>query len=206
MVHLVNSRNKNLHGNVMDSMFRERKRVFIDILKWEIGSVNGMEIDEFDDEFAEYLIVSDIETKAHMGSVRLLRTDRPHILGNLFPQLCDMPIPTGPAIREITRLCLSPGLRATERLQVRNRLATALVEYALLTDITSYTGVAELGWLNQILALGWRCDPLGIPKPIGKSLLGALQIHVGTDTINLLRKAGTYASSELKLGHPPLAA
>ncbi|WP_336952034.1 acyl-homoserine-lactone synthase [Sphingobium aromaticivastans] len=206
MVHLVNSGNKTQNGYVMDSMFRERKKVFIDILKWEIVSVDGKEIDQFDDDFAEYLIVYDSKTKIHMGSVRLLRTDRPHILGNLFPQLCDMPIPTGPDIREITRLCLSPRLRASERLQVRNRLATALVEYALLTGITSYTGVAELGWLNQILALGWRCDPLGIPKPIGKSLLGALQIHVATDTINLLRKAGTYASSELKLGHRPLVA
>ncbi|WP_176599351.1 acyl-homoserine-lactone synthase [Sphingobium sp. 15-1] len=206
MVHLVNSGNKTQNGYVMDSMFRERKKVFIDILKWEIVSVDGKEIDQFDDDFAEYLIVYDSKTKIHMGSVRLLRTDRPHILGNLFPQLCDMPIPTGPDIREITRLCLSPRLCASERLQVRNRLATALVEYALLTGITSYTGVAELGWLNQILALGWRCDPLGIPKPIGKSLLGALQIHVATDTINLLRKAGTYASSELKLGHRPLVA
>ena len=81
-----------------------------------------------------------------------------------------------------------------------------MVEYAILTGISSYTGVAEMGWLTQILALGWRCDPLGIPKPIGKTVLGALQIHVGTETIHLLRKAGTYTNSGLKLGSQPKAA
>jgi len=206
MVNIVNSSNKTFNSFAIESMFRDRKRVFIDLLKWNIGHSDGLEIDQFDDDAAEYLIVSDPENRSHMGSVRLLRTDRPHILGDLFPHLCDMPIPTGPSIREITRLCLSPRLRAAERLQVRNRLATALVEYALLTGITSYTGVAEMGWLNQIFALGWRCDPLGIPKPVGKSLIGALHIHVSPNSINLLRQAGTYATSGLTLGRSPLAA
>ena len=206
MLHLVNSQNINANRKPLESMFMDRKRVFIDILKWDIHSDGTYERDQFDDEYSEYLIISDKATDAHMGSVRLLRTDRPHILGDLFPHLCDVPVPRGSSIREITRLCLSPRLRAAERLEVRNRLATALVEYALLTGISSYTGVAEMGWLTQILALGWRCDPLGIPKPVGKSLLGSLQIHVGTETIDLLRQAGTYTSSGLTFGSQPKAA
>lgn len=187
-------------------MFHDRKRVFVDILKWDIPNDGVSERDQFDDDFAEYLIVCDPESNLHLGSVRLLRTDRPHILGDIFPQLCDVPVPKGPSIREITRLCLSPSLRAKERRKVRDRLATALVEYALLTDIHSYTGVAEMGWLTQILALGWRCSPLGIPKQIGTSLIGALQIHIGPGSINLLRQAGTYSTSGLQFGQHQLAA
>ena len=74
------------------------------------------------------------------------------------------------------------------------------VAYALLTDIHSYTGVAEMGWLTQILAMGWRRSPLGLPKPVGKSLIGALQIHIGSESINLLRQAGTYSTSGLQFG------
>jgi len=199
MVHLISLRNSIQQSHSLDAMFRERKKVFIDLLKWDIAADGPHERDQFDDQFAEYLIVCDPDNNDHMGSLRLLRTDRPHILGDLFADLCDGEVPRGPDVLEITRLCLSPRLRASDRRLVRNRLATALVEYALLTGITSYTGVAEIGWLNQILALGWRCNPLGLPQPVGNMLLGALQIHIDADSIRLLRKAGTYASSGLKL-------
>lgn len=202
MVSVINFDNRAQHALSLDAMFRDRKKIFIDLLKWDIPADGAHERDQFDDGDAEYLVVIDRGTGQHLGSVRLLRTDRPHILGDLFPHLCDGIVPTGNSIREITRLCLSPRLRARQRREVRDRLATALIEYGLLTGISSYTGVAELGWLTQILALGWRCDPLGLPKPVGKSLLGALQIHVDPNSIQLLRTAGTYAVSGLQLASP----
>ncbi|WP_097093713.1 acyl-homoserine-lactone synthase [Novosphingobium sp. Chol11] len=206
MLHFINNNNIKHYKNVVDIMFMDRKHVFIDLLKWEIPADGTFERDQFDDDNADYLIVSDPSGGDHLGSVRLLRTDRPHIIGNIFPHLCDMPVPTGTSIREITRLCLSPRLRAPERRIVRNRLATGLTEHALLTGISSYTGVAEMGWLTQILGLGWRCVPLGIPKAVGKSLLGGLQIHIGTDTMELLRDAGTYSASGLTYAQSKLAA
>ena len=206
MIDVVNITNIGNFEIPLSSMFEDRKRVFIDILKWDIHTDGVFEKDQFDDEYAEYLLVRDPRTNNHLGSVRLLRTDRPHILSDLFPHLCDMPIPTGPSVREITRLCLSPRLRAADRRVVRDRLATALVEYALLMDISTYTGVAETGWLTQILALGWRCSALGLPKPVGKSMLGALQIYIGPESINLLRNAGTYRSSGLKFAPQGLVA
>lgn len=206
MLNVVDKQNNQEHRDILSMMFMDRKRIFIDLLKWDIPVDGDFERDQFDDDDAEYLIVTDEKTSDHLGSVRLLRTDRPHILGNVFPQLCDVPVPTGSSIREITRLCLSPRLRAAERRVVRNRLATALTEYALLTGITSYTGVAEMGWLTQILGLGWRCLPLGIPRNINGSLLGGLQIHISSETINLLRDAGTCSTSGLIFGQTKLAA
>jgi N-acyl-L-homoserine lactone synthetase len=199
MVQLITAENRTHHLIALDHMHRDRKRVFVDLLKWDVPCDGPLERDQFDNDLAEYLVVCDPVTDKHLGSLRLLRTDLPHILGNLFPELCDQPVPTGPAIREITRLCLSPRLKARDRLQVRNRLATALVEYGLLTDIKAYTGVAEMGWLSQILALGWRCTPLGLPKLTHGSLLGALMIHVEPASINLLRAAGTYETSGLRM-------
>jgi N-acyl-L-homoserine lactone synthetase len=198
VVMLVNSENYGRHSAELAHMYRERKRVFVDMLKWDIPCDGPFERDQFDDEFAEYLLVSDPETGDHLGSMRLLRTDRPHILGSLFPELCGDQVPTGPTIREVTRLCLSPRLRARDRLQVRNRLFTALVEYGLLSGITGYSGVAEVGWLSQLLALGWRCTPLGLPRTIDGSMLGAVLAHVEPGTIQLFRDAGTYETSGLR--------
>ena len=206
MLQVINNDNIDDHKHVVDLMFMDRKRIFIDLLKWDIPTDGTFERDQFDDDSAEYLIVTDPSCGDHLGSVRLLRTDRPHIIGNIFPYLCDVPVPTGESIREITRLCLSPRLRASERRIIRNRLATALTEHALLTGISSYTGVAEMGWLTQILGLGWRCMPLGIPKLVGKAQLGGLQIQIEPETIALLRDAGTYSASGLTYAQSKLAA
>ena len=102
-----------LGDRVFRSMFEERKRVFVDLLGWDIPILAGRyEIDQFDDDEAVYIVITD-DSGEHCGSARLLRTDRPHILDTIFPHLCEDGPPTGPAVREITRFCLArPVARA----------------------------------------------------------------------------------------------
>ncbi|WP_114952226.1 acyl-homoserine-lactone synthase [Sphingosinicella terrae] len=172
------------------AMFAARKRVFVDLLKWDVPVIDDRyEIDQYDDEHAVYLILTDRDGR-HLASARLLRTTHPHILDTLFPQLCASPPPRGSDTREITRFCLDRRLAAADRLEVRNRLVSALVEHALAAGITTYTGVAEMGWLQQILAFGWRCRPLGLPRRIGGRMLGALRIDIDADTPPLLAASG----------------
>jgi acyl-homoserine lactone synthase len=174
----------------LKAMFAARKRVFVDLLKWDVPVLESKyEVDQFDDEHAEYLVVTDAYGR-HLASARLLPTTRPHILDSLFPDLCAGAPPRGPAIREITRFCLDPAAGARGRREARNVLVSALVKHALATGIEAYTGVAELAWLQQILAFGWRCRPLGIPQPAASGLLGALVIDVTPDTPALLANNG----------------
>jgi N-acyl-L-homoserine lactone synthetase len=206
MTDLVCVKNMSQHDYAMHGMFVDRKRVFVDLLKWDIPVIGEYEQDQFDDEFAEYFIIADPETGKHLGSMRVLRTDRPHILGSLFPMLCEGEVPSGPAIRELTRLCLSPDLRARERLHIRNRLFTGLVEYALMTGVEAYTGIAAMGWYSQLLSLGWRCKPLGFPQSIHGETIAAALAYIEPNTINLFKQAGTYSSGSLKLAEPSLKA
>src|SRR5690606_25227812 len=104
-----------------------------------------------------------------------------------FPDLCETQVPSGPAIREVTQLCLSPGLRLRERRLVSRQLATALVEYGLLTGIRAYTTVMELMWSGQVMSMGWDCEPLGLGRPVGDALLGAFQVHIDAGTVGGLR-------------------
>jgi acyl-homoserine lactone synthase len=154
-------------------------------LKWNVPHDAYGERDGFDDDHAEYLIVEDPQTGHHLASLRLLRTDRPHLLGEVFADLCGDGVPCGPDIREVTRLCMSPRLRARDRLAARNMLIRSMVEYALLTGIRAFTGVADMAWLSQILSAGWDCRPLGPPKIIEGSMIGALIIHIQPNTIRL---------------------
>lgn len=174
----------------MRAMFEARKRVFIDLLGWDLPVLAGRyEVDQFDDVQARYLILVDAGQR-HRASARLLPTTRPHILDSLFGALCEETPPTGPDIYEITRFCLDRDLTAVQRRRARDELVVALVHHALATGIRAYSGVAEIGWLQQILAFGWRCRPLGLPRRIGGTMLGALRIDITPDTPALLARAG----------------
>lgn len=184
-----------LTDETLRGMFEARKRVFVDLLKWDVPVLDGrFELDQFDDEHAVYLVVRGADG-AHLGSARLLETTRPHILDTLFPDLCAVAVPRGPEVREITRFCLDRRLSATRRLAVRNMLVSALVDHAIARGIAVYTGVAELGWLQQILAFGWRCRPLGLPALCDGRTLGALRIEISAQTPALMTRTGVYVGA-----------
>lgn len=182
---------------VMRAMFEARKRVFVDLLGWDVPVLAGKyELDQFDNPHARYLILAGPDQN-HLASARLLPTTRPHILDTLFADLCDGPPPTGPATYEITRFCLDRSLRAAERRRWRDALVAGLAHYALEHRITTYTGVAERGWLEQILAFGWDAEPLGPPRTIDGIALGALRIEIRADTPVLLAANGILPPNHL---------
>jgi acyl-homoserine lactone synthase len=199
MVQLVTSRNRWSHQSLLDKMFQDRKAIFVDLLKWDLAHDGPFERDQYDDADAEYLIVNDRDSGEHYASLRMLRTDRPHMLDTLFAELCDEEVPRGHNIREISRMCLSSRHRGPERLRFRNLLASAMTEYALLTGIKAYTAVMEMGRMSRVLSAGWRCEPLGMPRKMGPTMVGALMIHIEPDTIRRLQSTGRYESGVLRI-------
>lgn len=193
MIALIDTSVASGSEHAMRGMFAARKHVFVDLLGWQVPVLDDrFEVDQFDDEHARYLIVTD-EAQGHLASARLLPTTRPHILDTLFPALCAGPVPRGPDIFEITRFCLDRNLSAPRRRDARNRLVTALVLHALSHGIRAYTGVAEPAWLNQILKFGWDAAPLGqLVRDRGEQL-GALRIQITAATPSLLEETAIWA-------------
>lgn len=190
MLHLIGTTQPGFNDAVLRNMFEARKRVFVDLLGWDVPVIAGrFEVDQFDTPEATYVVLAGDEAEHH-ASARLLRTTRPHILDTLFADLCDEPVPTGPSVYEITRFCLDRSLDARGRRWARNELVSALARFGLSHGISLYTGVAEAGWLEQILAFGWRCRLLGKPRQHGRNSIGAIAVEIGTDTPALLERAG----------------
>lgn len=188
-----------LANPVLRTMFEARKRVFVDLLKWDIPVLEERyEVDQFDTPDAEYLILVD-QRGGHRASARLLRTDGPHILADLFPDLSEGMIPAGPSVREITRFCLEPTLSKPERRNARNELVTALAEHAVHTGITDYTGVAGEAWFRQIAAFGWSCRALGAPRRCGSTSLVGLHIRIDAATTTGLTATGIYRPPSCRL-------
>lgn len=206
MLHVLRHAQAPSSDAALRAMFAARKQVFVDLLKWDVPVLDGKyEVDQFDDVHATYLVLTDTDG-AHLGSARLLPTIRPHILGTLYPRLCETTPPSGASIFEVTRFCLDRRLRAAERRHVRDTLIAGLVDHALLAGITAYSAVAEMGWLQQILSFGWRCAPLGLPQPVDGKLVGAIRIDIERDTPARLAAAGIAPLLPLATTHVPEAA
>lgn len=192
MIRIIAGRHSTAHVRLLDSMFEDRKRLFVDLLGWDVPVINGRyELDRFDHARAIYIVAVD-ENGRHEGSVRLLPTTLPHILDTLFAPLCPAGVPAGEDTYEITRLCLPSRLGAARRLAVRNRIISAMVDHALSHGITRLTGVVEDRFRRDILAMGWLAEPLGPAMRIDDALLGAFAVHLAADTPARLRWTGIY--------------
>lgn len=198
MIHVVHGMHDPSQAQALESMFVDRKRLFVDLLGWDVPIVDGrFEIDRFDGTDAVYLIACGANGD-HVGSMRLLSSVQPHLLDTLFAELCDGGVPRGPSIFEITRLCLPTRLGAAERLRIRNRLISAMVDHALDTGISVLTGVVDAGFRAQVLAMGWACAPLGPEREIGRRVLGAFRLEIDADTPVRLAANHIYAPGTLQ--------
>ncbi len=80
-----------------------RHRVFVETLGWELQTRDGMELDQFDRPDTVYVVAQDGQGHVN-GCARLLSTDRPYLLGEVFPQLLNgMPPPCTPEVWELSR-------------------------------------------------------------------------------------------------------
>lgn len=180
----------------LETMFSDRKEQFVDFFEWDVPVVDGRwEMDQFDTANAVYIIAVDA-SGAHEASMRMLPSTEPHLLGTLFPHLCPGGVPVGERLWESTRLCLPSRHGAARRLELRNALISAMVDFALARGIERITGVIPDGFRKQVLAMGWRAEPLGPAVPIKGGPIGAFAIDIGCDTPDRLRWTGVYCPAE----------
>lgn len=206
MLHILTLAQPPHATTALRGMFEARKRVFVDLLGWQVPVIAGRyEVDQFDDAHCTYIVLTD-PVGGHRASARLLPTARPHILADLYPHLCDTGAPRGTAIWEITRFCLQRGLASPERRRARDTLVCALADYALMHDIHAYTAIAERRWLEQVRAFGWSTRPLGPERQEGATRLAALEITIAPETPQRLREAGLIPDETLGDGPARVAA
>jgi len=85
MIILIDATNKDQYPELVESMFRLRKRVFIDQMKWNIPHQDGLEIDQFDDEDTIYFVAT-VDGKNCIGTWRGYPTTKPYMVETVFPQ------------------------------------------------------------------------------------------------------------------------
>ena len=92
-----------LPPQLFEQMGHYRREVFINQLGWELNTINGMELDEFDAPDAVYVCLHDEDAQVS-GVARLLPTTAPYLMEKVFPQLWGgKQLPSDPKIWELSR-------------------------------------------------------------------------------------------------------
>ena len=99
-----------LAPGVMDAIARYRHRVFVEKLGWDLPGRNGLELDQFDHEETLYVAARNASGEI-AGTARLLPTDRPYLLSEVFPQLMGgAELPCDPLVWELSRFAATDFL------------------------------------------------------------------------------------------------
>ena len=166
MVFIVNAENRHCFEQDLLEMHQQRRRVFVEGLGWSLPLSGAMELDQYDGNDVIYLLVKDDPDARLRASVRLLRTDRPHPLLDLFRGLCAAGVPQGPDVWEISRFCTNPAVTSRrDRLALLWEIICASLETALLFDIERLTFVANRALRPLALHCGWEARVLGATQP-----------------------------------------
>jgi acyl homoserine lactone synthase len=131
-----------------------RRDVFINQLGWELNTVNGMELDEFDGPDAVYVCSHDGEGNVN-GVARLLPTTGPYLMEKVFPQLwAGNKLPHDPQIWELSRFAMVDTAKTAG---VLPHQASALAASTLLRKVIQ---AAQMKGAHTLITV----SPVGIER------------------------------------------
>lgn len=196
MIHVIDNHLAAGSRPLLQSMFADRKRLFVDLFGWDVPVIDdAYEIDQFDTAAAVYIVASS-DDGTHDASLRLMPTTGPHMLADVFSHLCPLGVPVGHAIWETTRLCLPQRHGAARRRELRNLLFSAAIDFALARGIKRLTGLIPDGFRRELLAMGWQAEPLGPAVSLSGGSVGAFMVHVRPDTPVRMGWTGVYTPAQ----------
>lgn len=201
MIRKIYGMNDKRNAQVIDDMFRTRKRLFRDRLGWDVTvDARGWELDEYDALHPLYLVSLD-EKGAHQGSLRLLPTTGETMLRDHFRDVFDGVDITSPRIWECTRFCVDAEATANLTRRGVQRVTTELLlgicEIGLQSGISQIVGVFDRRMIRIYGRGGWS------PEVVGEAGEGRDAVYLGLwdvseESAASIRRASGFAGSVLE--------
>jgi acyl-homoserine lactone synthase len=168
MIIVLSGRQRREQSQYFDRLFRLRHDIFIKRRGWALPSINGCEIDQYDNEDAVYFLEVDKNDDIR-GTIRITPSVRSSLLADCFPHLNE----TGdtlraPDIYECTRyIALSTLKTRHENRAAKSRIISAMLEWSLRRKLSFLQTVIETSTLASYLELTSQTVPLGLSHPYG---------------------------------------
>jgi acyl homoserine lactone synthase len=185
---------RDLSMDLLSKIAAYRYRVFVDTLQWDLPSEDGIELDQFDDPATVYVATHD-EFGDLTGVARLLPTNRPYLLREIFPQLLNgLTPPCSPEIWELSRFAAidfnkGPTSQGGLSSPTAVRLLRAAIACAAARGAERLITVSPLGIERLLRRAGFRSHRAGPPVIIDGHPLCACWIELtdavaGTDNVS----------------------
>lgn len=171
-----------LPPQLFEQMGHYRREVFINQLGWELNTVNGMELDEFDGPDAVYVCAHDDEGQVS-GVARLLPTTAPYLMEKVFPQLwAGKQLPRDPKIWELSRFAAaspypSGAIEHQASAQHASELLRNVMRVGLMLGAQTLVTVSPVGMERLLRLNGFFAKRAGIPMQSRRMPIIALQIN-----------------------------
>ena len=172
MIEIFSGRDRHVKPEALAAMFQLRKRVFHDLLGWDVVVDGDREIDAYDDANPLYVLSYTPGTRHLRGALRLLPTLGPNMLDDTFPVLLGgRPAIRSAAIWESSRFCIDPAIsqdRASNQVTVAAaELMCAVGEIGLASGIEQIVTVTDVFLERMFRRMGCPGTRIGEPRKIG---------------------------------------
>ncbi|TCL73496.1 acyl-homoserine-lactone synthase [Rhizobium sp. BK251] len=203
MIKLFNGSNRRQHPRAMDDMFRLRKRVFNDLLKWDVNVQDEWEIDDYDRSNPLYVLSYSPQTGRLRGALRLLPTNGPNMLDDTFPILLgDHPKIRNPSIWESSRFCIDPEIsqdRSSNQVTVAAaELMCGVGELGLSSGVSHIVTVTDVFLERMFRRMGCPGERIGEPQRIGSVYAVAIAWEVNEALLDKMKEIADIQGSLLE--------
>lgn len=176
----------------LDAMFQLRKRVFHDLLKWDVSVRGDWEIDNYDDANPLYVLSYSDETGRLRGSLRLLPTLGPNMLDDTFPILLgDNPQVRSASVWESSRFCIDPAIsqdRGSNQVTIAAaELMCGVGELGLSSGLSHIVTVTDVFLERMFRRMGCPGERIGEPQRIGSVYAVAVAWEVTPDLLGRMK-------------------
>lgn len=209
-MHIVCGTRSSMREAAFRKLARYRHRVFVEQLGWPIACKEGLELDQFDQAYTEYVMAQGDDGRV-CGCGRLLPTSRPYLLAEVFPQLLDgLPMPCSNDVWELSRFSVAGpsadhGRQPCRRYRRTEQLLLACVQHAAARGAARLITVSPLGierLLNRMEVHAYRAGP---PYRLGRDLVYACCIEIDDHTVSALSRAAAKPDAALSPARPGAA-
>lgn len=187
-MYIISGRFRDFPHAQISSLAKYRHKIFIERLGWSLPVENGMESDQFDHQDTLY-VIAHANDGAITGCARLLPTDSPYLLSEVFPHLlAGEAVPRARDIWELSRFSATPAEASSQvnRGEITRSLLAAAVRCAAEEGITRLITVSPLGVERLLVRMGVHSHRAGPPALVDGKPVFACWIEIDEQTLTAL--------------------
>lgn len=184
-IHTINKFNAN--PQLLNDIYRLRHKSFKQRLGWEVKSVNGMEIDNFDSLDVSHITLSNDKGQL-IGCWRALPTEGDYMLRNIFPQLLrGEGVPSERNVWEISRFTVNKdknnNVEANKSLvsMATCKLVASFYTFAKANNIHAYVLVTTVACERILRNIGVTMRRLGDGKSMKIGIENSVALRIEVD-------------------------